>query len=678
MLNLDQKLLELVSNTIRFLSADGVQKANSGHPGMPMGMAEIAAVLWLKHLRFNPEVPLWLGRDRFVLSNGHGSMLLYSMLHLCGYDVSLDDLKSFRQWESLTPGHPEYAVTPGVECTTGPLGQGIANACGMALGQKIMESCYASDSINPFSHRVFCFCGDGCLMEGISSEASSFAGHLGLGNLILIYDDNHITIAGKTELAFSEEVEKRYEAYGWHVQKIDGHNFEEIDKALLQAVNETSRPSIILARTVIGKGSPNKAGFADVHGSPLGAEEIKAAKSACGFPSDKEFYIPEAVREVFGNRLTKLKSEYEKWQQDFIKWRLQDSALAARLESQLLMELPEDLQSRLISALPTDGKPVATRKLSQSVLQAASSCVSCLIGGSADLEPSTLTLIKKSTSISKDNLSGLNIHFGVREHAMAAIMNGLSYYGGFLPYGSTFFVFLDYLRPALRLSALAKLPVLYIFTHDSIFVGEDGPTHQPIEQLAILRATPNAWTFRPADGLETAVCYAQALERRDGPCAMVLSRQNITPFERRADFRADDIRRGAYSVMEPETGVNPQIVFVATGSEVSLAVAVAKLLNPVPIRVVSMPCAEIFMLQPKEYKDTLLPYEASKVVLELGSTFGWYGLVQGSPENTLVIGLDHFGASAPYNVLAEKFGWTVDQIAEKVQKKCLRSSINCD
>jgi transketolase len=669
-MSLSKELLEQAANTIRFLSADGVERAKSGHPGMPMGMAELGAVLWLNHLRYSPKDPQWLARDRFVLSNGHGSMFLYSMLHLSGYDVSMDDLKNFRQWESKTPGHPESFMTPGVETTTGPLGQGVGNAVGMAIGQKLMSERYTVNGFNPVEHKVVCFCGDGCLMEGVSSEASSIAGHLGLNNLILVYDDNQITIAGHTKLAFTEDVAKRYEAYGWRTLRVDGHDVEAIDKTYTQAWAEKEKPVLILAKTLIGKGSPNKANTHDVHGAPLGADELKASKTACGWPT-QDFYVPEPVAQAFSKKAEESIKSYAAWQTSFSAWSSKNSELAAKLQAQLSRAVPTDLEAQLIAALPDASKPEATRKLSSIVLQAASKYVPSLIGGSADLEPSTLTLIKGSEDVEKGAFRGLNLRFGVREHGMGAIMNGLSYYGGYIPYGSTFFCFLDYMRPSVRLAALSHLPALYVYTHDSIFLGEDGPTHQPIEHLGVMRLTPNLQTFRPADGLETAVCYALALSRQDGPSALVLTRQGLPSLERPAGFTNDQIRKGAYAVLEPKGGAEPELVFVATGSEVSLAIEAAKALQ-VPARVVSMPCVELYRKQPESYRKALIPRTAKKVVIEAAAPQGWLEVVEGSPENTLVIGIEgRFGASAPAKVLAEKFGFTAPQIVERVKGKLL-------
>jgi len=663
--------LELCSKTIAMLSADGVEKANSGHPGMPMGMADCAAVLWLKYLRFNPQDPRWLNRDRFIVSNGHGSMLLYSLLHLCGYDLTMNDLMSFRQWGSKTPGHPESHMTPGVECTTGPLGQGISNAVGMAIAQRVMAERYNTSDQAVCDHRIFVFAGDGCLMEGVSSEASSVAGHLGLGNITVIYDDNHISIAGHTELAFTEDVLKRYEAYGWHTLRVDGHDYAQIDSAIKESLSVTDRPTIIAARTYIGKGSPNKVDTHDVHGSPLGKDELALTKKGLGWPTDQMFYVPEDAKSVFAARVEELKKEYSQWQEKFGAWQKKNPDKAEKLKAQLNLTVGANLQDKLIEAVKDSvAKPISTRKLSGAVLQKASAEVSALIGGSADLEPSTLTLIKNSSDIQKNSFGGLNIRFGVREHGMGSIMNGFSYYGGFIPYGSTFLCFSDYMRPTLRLAALSHLPGLFIYTHESVFLGEDGPTHQPIEHLTSLRAMPNLWVMRPADAYETAVCYAIALERRDGPCAFAFTRQDLAPIERDQNFSPNMIRKGAYTVYESKPGSAPQLVFVATGSEVSLAIASAKVLAAdTSVRVVSMPCWELYAQQSKAEQEALIPSASNKVVVEAATTYGWLGMINAAPEKTLLIGIDHYGASAPAKVLAEKFGLTVESIVPKVKQR---------
>lgn len=662
----DQKTLALAANTIRFLAADAVQQANSGHPGMPMGMAELGIAVWLKYLRFNPKDPAWIDRDRFVLSNGHGSMLQYALLHLAGYPLTLDDLKKFRQWESKTPGHPENYMTAGIECTTGPLGQGISNSVGMALAERVLAERYNSASHKIFSHNIFCFAGDGCLMEGVSSEASSLAGHLGLGNLKVIYDDNHISIAGHTELAFSEDVLKRYEAYGWHVARCDGHDLKAIDQAMAEAMKVTDRPSIIAARTIIGKGSPHKADTHDVHGSPLGDDELKATRAALNWPEER-FLVPTEVRALFAKRVEELSVEYQTWQKNFSAWESEDATRSAELKKQLKREVPSDLREKLIAALPKDRKPVAIRKLSQIVLNAAAKEVNSLFGGSADLEPSTLTVIAGSPAVQRDKFGGANIHYGVREHGMGALMNGLSYNGAFLPFGSTFLVFADYMRPAIRLAALSHLRGLFIFTHDSVLLGEDGPTHQPIETLQALRLIPNLQVFRPADDVETAVAYAQALKRTDGPAILVFTRQNLDMLERPTGFDNAQIERGAYTLFE--SAAKPELVFVATGSEVMLALAAAKELSAkTSVRVVSMPCVELFRKQPENYQRELIPDAARRVTIEAGSTGGWREVVGGSRENTLTLGIDRFGASAPQKVLAEKFGFTTPAVVARVRE----------
>lgn len=665
---LDVNVLQRAAHTIRFLSADGVEKAKSGHPGMPMGMAELASVLWLKYLKHNPKNSGWISRDRFVLSNGHGSMLLYSLLHLSGYKVSMDDLKNFRQWDSNTPGHPESYMTDGVETTTGPLGQGIANAVGIALGQKILSERYTSTEFNPVDHKVWCFCGDGCLMEGVSTEASSLAGHLALDNLILVYDDNTITIAGRTSLAFTEDVEKRYQAYGFHTLRVDGHDVAAIDAAYKEALAVTGKPVLILAKTIIGKGSPNKADSYNVHGSPLGKDELEASKKGLGWPTEPMFLVPEDIKGIFSARAEELQVTASEWETAFKDWKSKNPESATKLQHQLDRTTPADLEEALIASVSSNTAAVATRKLSESVLQAASSKVEALIGGSADLEPSTLTLIKDSTDVLANSYAGKNLRFGVREHGMGAVMNGLAYYGGFIPYGATFFCFLDYMKPSVRLAALCHLQTLYIYTHDSIFLGEDGPTHQPIEHLQMLRAMPGIQVLRPADALETAVCYAMALEKKDGPSALILTRQNLPQLERPAAFKNADIRKGAYVVYESAPSEKPELVFIATGSEVSLALEAAKELSgSKKVRVVSMPSYENFKKQDAAYKESVIPSGVKKVTIEAGSTFGWKDMVGGTAQDTICIGMETFGASAPAEVLAEKFGLTKEGVLKRIQ-----------
>ncbi len=664
--SLSTENLKLAANTIRFLAVDGVEKSQSGHPGMPMGMAELASVLWLKHLKHNPKDSSWLGRDRFVLSNGHGSMLIYSMLHLSGYKVSLDDLKQFRQWDSNTPGHPESFMTDGVETTTGPLGQGIGNAVGMAIASKLMSARYSSGKFDPFNQKIWCFCGDGCLMEGVSSEASSLAGHLGLNNLVIVYDDNNISIAGRTDLAFTEDVEKRYQAYGFKTIRVDGHDVEAIDKAYTDASMSSEQPVLILAKTIIGKGSPNKSDSYGVHGSPLGKEELKLTKEAMGWPLEPTFYVPDEVRAVFSHTTDALLEKCATWKESFDAWGTANPEKLARLNHQTNIDIPSDLEDKLVAVIKDITAPTATRKLSESVLQAASKNVDSLIGGSADLEPSTLTLIKGSTDIEKGQFEGLNLRFGVREHGMGAIMNGLSYYGGYIPYGSTFMCFLDYMKPTLRLAALSHLRGLFIYTHDSIFLGEDGPTHQPIEHLQMMRLIPNVHVYRPADALETAVSYASALQKKDGPSVLVFTRQNLPQIERSATFDRSEIRRGAYNIYE--TSSKPDLVFIATGSEVALALDTAKMIEGASVRVVSMPCYENYKVQDSAYKESLIPSSAKKITIEAGATLGWSSMVGGGPKDCLNIGIDHFGASAPAEVLAEKFGLKPELVRAKVKE----------
>jgi transketolase len=660
-LKISNEQLALAANTLRMLSAEAVEKANAGHPGMPMGMADLAAVLWLKYLSHQPQDLKWLNRDRFVLSNGHGCALLYSLMHLSGYSLTLDDLKSFRQWDSKTPGHPETHITPGVEATTGPLGQGISNSVGMLIGRNLLQSKYSD---LPLDHKVFVFAGDGCMMEGVSSEASSVAGHLGLEGLIVIYDDNHISIAGSTKLAFTEDVVKRYESYGWHTLRVDGHDYAAIEKALDEAIQVKGKPVLIAARTIIGKGAPHKANDSEVHGSPLGKDEMLATKKALNWPLDKEFYITEEVQALFAKRSEEIKSNYENWSGKFKEWKEKNSDAAKLLEAQRSLAAPADMYKKLIEALPKDGKAIATRKLSQTVLQVVSREVPSLIGGSADLEPSTFTLINGSSDIEKEEFKGLNLRFGVREHGMGAIMNGLSYYGSYIPYGSTFLTFSDYMRPTLRLAAISHLQGLFIFTHDSIFLGEDGPTHQPIEHLNSLRMIPNLYVIRPADALETAAAYQMALDRKDGPSALIFSRQNLEQIERAATFNPEEILKGAYVAFERG---GADVVIVATGSEVSLAIQSAKKLpENVKVRVVSMPCYEAYKIQTKEYKEKLIPTGSKKVTLEAGVTIGWSEMVGGG--NTLAIGIDRFGASAPFKALTQGFGFTPEAVSEKIIK----------
>ena len=657
----DEQLVKKAVNTIRFLAADGVEKANSGHPGMPMGMADAAYVLWTQFLRYNPNDPEWLNRDRFVLSAGHGSMLIYTMLHLAGYDVSLNDLKEFRQYHSKTPGHPEFGHTPGVETTTGPLGQGFANGVGMGLAARIQNAKFPK---LPVETRIFAIVSDGDLMEGLSHEAASIAGHLGLGNLIYLYDDNEITIEGDTELAFSEDIETRFESYGWHTVKIDGHDHAQISKAINQGIQETDKPTLILAKTKIGFGSPNKQGTAGVHGAPLGPDEMAATKKALDWPLEPAFFVPDEVREIFKVRAESLKDEYEKWQSAFEDWKASSPDRAKLLDEMYQKPIPENLEDLLIQALPD--KPAATRALGGKVVNKASELIPSLYGGSADLSPSTKTNIVESKSISRSDFSGKNLHFGIREHAMGSLMNGMVLHGGFIPYGSTFMVFADYMRPPIRLAAIMKQQAIYVFTHDSIFVGEDGPTHQPVEHMAALRLIPRLTVFRPADGLEVAMAWAYALRKKDGPTAIALTRQSVPVLERESGFDPKTVQKGGYVLSDPDG--KPDCVLVATGSEVGIAVEAQSLLkaNGVNVRVVSMPSVEAFHAQDASYKGSVIPQDGTPVaVVEAGVSFGWHEITR-SP--FLFMGMSDYGESGPYKVLAEEYGFTGQAVADKLGK----------
>ncbi len=651
----------LCVNAIRFLAVDTVEKAKSGHPGLPMGMADVAYMLWTRFLRWQPQDPAWPGRDRFVLSAGHGSALLYSMLHLAGYDVTMTDLQSFRQLGSRTPGHPEHGRTAGVETTTGPLGQGIGNAVGMALASRMLSARSAADGFDPAGWRVFGICGDGDLMEGLSHEAASLAGHLGLGNLVFVYDDNHITIEGDTALAFSEDVQKRFEAYNWHVVRANPYDPVELERALNLAVAERERPSLVICRSHIGYGAPHKQDTAHAHGEPLGPEETAAAKRALGWPESPAFLVPAEVRARFAARAEENRAAYDAWQANLATWRAAQPERAAQWDAIAERRVPAGLFDALCAGAPTAS--AATRAHGNTVLQQAAALVPALVGGSADLEPSTKTRIKDSPSVRRGDFAGRNLHFGIREHGMGAVMNGLALATGFVPYGSSFLVFTDYARPAIRLSALMQLPCVWVFTHDSIFVGEDGPTHQPVEHLAALRAIPNLLVVRPADGLETAAAWALALERRDGPTLIALSRQATPVLERPADFRADDLRRGAYVLRADATA--DAITLVATGSEVGLALeAAAKLAAAgLPVRVVSMPAPTLFLRQDAVWRDALLPPGGRVVSIEAATTDGWHRIVGA---HGLCIGLDRYGESAPAPALAAHFGFTGDAVAARV------------
>lgn len=651
---------KLTANTIRILAAEGVQKANSGHPGMPMGMADVAAILWTEFIRHNPDDPNWINRDRFVLSAGHGSMLIYSMLHLSGYDVTIDDLKSFRQWGSRTAGHPEYGHLPGVETTTGPLGQGFGNGIGMAIASNMMSARFGEKLFG--ENYVYAICGDGDLMEGVSSEAASIAGHLKLGNIIYFYDDNNITIEGHTDLTFSEDVAKRFESYGWHILRIDAYDHDAIRKAIVEAQNEKEKPTLIITKSVIGFGSPNKANTHDVHGSPLGKDELSATKKNLGWDSEKEFFVPEEVTKVFSSRKQEMKKVYSEWKKEFDAWKKSNPDKADLFDKYIAQWLPENLEEELLEAAPKE--PNATRSLSSKVIQKIAQIVPNIVGGSADLAPSTNTYMNGFESIAPGKFGGRNFHFGIREHGMGALLNGIVLYGGFRAFGATFFVFSDYMRPTIRLASIMQIPALYVFTHDSIFVGEDGPTHQPVEHLAVLRAIPNTTVFRPADGIETAMAWSYALRKKDGPVALILTRQKIEAFERDADFTPKDALKGAYIVSKEKNKLD--LVIAASGSEVPVAYEAKKILeNELSVRVVSIPSREVFEKQDESYKKNLFPSDVPVVVIEAATMTGWGDLFR---QKLLTIGMDSFGASGPYKTLAEKFGFTAASVVEKIKK----------
>lgn len=656
---LDLELLTRLATAIRVLAIDSVEKANSGHPGMPMGAADYAAVLWSQYLRFNPQDPGWADRDRFVLSAGHGSMLLYSLLHLFGFDLPLEELINFRQWDSKTPGHPEFGLTPGVETTTGPLGQGFSNGVGMALSGKLLSQTYSAEL---FKHRVFGIISDGDLMEGVASEAASLAGHLRLSNIIYFYDDNEISIGGSTDVCFTESVPARFEAYGWHVQSIDGHNMLAAQDALDRALAQVERPSLICAKTTIGFGSPHKAGNAEVHGAPLGKEEAAQTKKALGWSSDEQFFVPPEVRKFCAERVAQKKAEYAAWSERKAAWATADAAKAELLAAQQERRIAPQLKDALITEF-REAKKDATRSSSGRALQVIARHVPFLIGGSADLEPSTKTLIKGSAEIQAGKFSGRNIRFGVREHAMGAIVNGLAYSRAWIPYSATFLVFADYMRPAIRLAAISHLQSLFIFTHDSFWVGEDGPTHQPVEHIECLRAIPNLFVFRPADELETALCYYVALQRKNGPSALLFTRQNVPPLKRRGDFSPDEVLRGAYIVSGAE---HEKLVIVATGSEVWLAHEAAEQLarKNIAARVISMPCVEGYLNLDGKTQASLVPRAAKVVAIEAGTTLGWRGRFGA---DALVLGVDRYGASAPGETVAAKFGFEPAAVAAKIE-----------
>ncbi len=656
-----------LANAIRALSMDAVQKAKSGHPGAPMGMADIAEVLWNDFLKHNPANPKWADRDRFVLSNGHGSMLIYSLLHLAGYDLGIDDLKSFRQLHSKTPGHPEYGYTPGVETTTGPLGQGITNAVGMAIAEKVLAGQFNQPGHHLIDHYTYVFAGDGCLMEGISHEACSLAGTLGLGKLVVFYDDNNISIDGHVDGWFTDDTPKRFEAYGWHVVRdVDGHDADAIKKAIQDARSVNDKPTLICCKTVIGYGAPNLCGSHDCHGAPLGDDEIQATRENLGW-THAPFEIPEEI--YAGWRAgDKGAAAEEAWNEKFAAYRKEFPEMAEELERRLKGELPADWAEKsaaYIAKVNEEGPTIASRKASQNAIEAYAPELPEFIGGSADLAGSNLTLWSGSKGISNTVSDGNYVYYGVREFGMSAIMNGIALHGGFKPYGATFLMFMEYARNAVRMAALMKVPSIFVYTHDSIGLGEDGPTHQPVEQIAALRVTPNMSVWRPCDAVESAVAWKYAVERREGPTSLIFSRQGL-PHQTRSDEQIDAISRGGY-VLSDARGGNPQAVIIATGSEVGLAMEAQKILasKGKQVRVVSMPSTDAFDAQDAAYRESVLPSGTPGVAVEAGVTAGWYKYV-GSEGR--VIGVDRFGESAPAGQLFEYFGLVPEKVAQIVEE----------
>ena len=657
----DCKMAKKTADTIRVLSAEAIQKAKSGHPGMPMGCADYAAVLWSKYLRHDPANPSWIGRDRFILSAGHGSMLLYSLLHLFEYGLDMEELKNFRQWGSLTPGHPEHGHTDGVDVTTGPLGSGFASAVGMSIANHYFAARTGLDKTDFFANKIFIISGDGCMMEGATSEAASLAGTLKLDDLVVFYDDNQISIEGDTDGAFTEDVAARFAAYNWRVIRLDDANdVAKCDAALAEAVKSDGRPTIIVGKTQIGFGAPNKQGKASAHGEPLGDEEIAALRANLNYTA-APFTVADDVKAYCAACVADSKAKAAAWEKKYEAFRAADPAAAKLIDSYLGNVVPENILEELLKVAPVD-KPVASRASSGTVLQKAAELVPSLFGGSADLSPSTKSDLKNESWFAPGNYAGRNIHFGVRELAMGMAANGMALNGTAIPYSSTFFVFSDYMKPAIRLAAIQHLHEIYIFTHDSFYVGEDGPTHEPIEQIAMLRSIPGVTVIRPAEAHEVAGAWAAALQA-DGPVALLFTRQNLTPYDE-ATAKKVDVSKGAF-VVDDEKDFD--LILLATGSEVNLALDAAKLLRAegVKVRVVSMPSQELFLRQDYEYQEEVLPsYCGAVVSIEAGSTFGWERFVG---LEGLTIGLDHFGSSAPYKVLAEKFGFTPQGIVDQIK-----------
>lgn len=662
----NSSLEERCVNTIRTLSMDAVQAANSGHPGMPMGMADAAYVLWTKFLKHDPSHPNWYDRDRFVLSAGHGSMLLYSLLHLTGYEVSLDELKNFRQWGSITPGHPEYGMTPGVETTTGPLGQGFATGVGMAMAEAHLAEKFNTDNHRVTNHYTYGIVSDGDLMEGISHEAASLAGHLKLGKVIYLYDANEISIDGSTDLAYTEDAQKRFESYNWHVQNIDGHDRAGVEQAIIEAQKVGDKPSIIICRTHIGFGSPNKQDTADSHGAPLGEEEIRLTKENLNWDFNKKFFIPDDVLTHFRKAQEVGKKDYEEWKTEVEDFGAGSPEQAKQFNEQLNRLLPKDFKE-ILPNFEADAKGMATRAASGKVINAIADHIPAMVGGSADLTGSNKTWINDAEILDETNYSGRNIHYGVREHAMGAAMNGMALHGGIIPFGGTFLIFSDYCRPAIRIAALSHIPSIFVFTHDSIGLGEDGPTHQPIEHLSSLRAMPNVQILRPADANEVAWAWKAALEKTDGPSLVVLTRQSLPTFDRSTFGATSGLEKGAYILSDSESET-PDAILMASGSEVQLVVEAQQKLKSdgVDAKVISMPCWELFEKQDAEYKEQVLPDSVTaRVSVEAGATLGWERYTGSKGK---VIGLDHFGASAPYEELYEHFGLTTKRVVEETKK----------
>jgi transketolase len=682
---------ELCINTLRFLSVDAVQKANSGHPGLPLDAAPMAYVLWTRYLKHHPANPHWLDRDRFVLSAGHGSMLLYSLLHLTGYELSLAQIEQFRQWGSLTPGHPERGLTPGVETTTGPLGQGFGNGVGMAMAQAHLAARYNRPGCEIVDHYTYGIVSDGDLMEGVASEAASLAGHFQLGKLIYLYDNNHVTLSAGTDITFTEDCARRFEAYGWHTQSVeDGNDLAAIDRALRVARDEIRRPSLILVRTHLGYGSPHKQDTFAAHGSPLGVEEVRLTKQNLGWPTQPLFYVPAAAREHFRQALARGAQAEAKWNATFSSYSEAFPDLARELQQVFRGELPAGWDAD-IPDFPADPKGMATRVASGKVMNAIAPRLPALIGGSADLDPSTHTALKGLGDFEPPGIdapdrqgsagggwiyAGRNLHFGVREHGMGAIINGLAAHGGTVPFGATFLIFSDYMRPPMRLAALMRLHVIYVFTHDSIALGEDGSTHQPVEQLAGLRSVPNLIVIRPCDANETAIAWRVALQTHDRPVALVLTRQDVPTLDRMQLAAADGLRRGGYILTDAPSG-KPDMILIASGSEVALIVAARQklLAQNIAVRLVSLPSWELFDAQPREYRDGVLPMSiGARLAVEAGVSQGWHRYVGDRGD---VLAVDRFGASAPGSVMLSEYGFTVDNVCARavaLWQECCRTA----